>query len=119
MGGRAGFKSAAVRVVAAVRATLHGSCPEHIEGAKHCVVCEAQDCVALLYERGGTGGVARNLHIVRMGCAVRFHHEAGVNAGKVGNEVAENDLASKAEPLDLLAPQPLPKSAFRSRGAAL
>ena len=56
----------------------------------------------------------RNLDIVRMRCAVHFHHEAGVKAGKVGNEVAENDLASKAEPLDLLAPQPLPSSAFRS-----
>jgi hypothetical protein len=45
-----------------------------------------------------------------MGCAIDFDDHPRLEAGKVGNEAAENYLATESEARDVLAPEALPQA---------
>jgi hypothetical protein len=86
---------------------------EHaIEIAEHVLVREAQNVVPLVSERGRTGGVAGDLLVRRVRGPVDFDNHPRVEAGEVGDEAAEDHLATEAEARDLLAPQALPQASL-------
>jgi hypothetical protein len=47
-----------------------------------------------------------------MGRPIDFDHHPRLEAGKVGDESAENNLATQSEVRDLLAPQALPEASL-------
>ena len=108
MGGRADL-SRGVAQARSQRDKSHVDSLEHaLEVVKDLVICEAQNVIALCGERGRASGVAGNLTVCCVGRAINFDDHPRLEAGKVGHEAAQNNLATESEVADLLAPEALP-----------
>jgi hypothetical protein len=85
---------------------------------KDIVICEAQNVIPLRRECSRTSGVASNLAVRCVRRAIDFDDHPRLEAGEVGNEATENNLAAESEVRDLFAPQPLPKAPLGARRVA-
>ena len=85
---------------------------------KDIVIREAQNVIALCGERSRARGVASNLVVCCVGGAIDFDDYPRLEAGEVGTEAAENNLATESETSDLLAPEALPQATLGARRVA-
>jgi hypothetical protein len=92
---------------------------EHaIEVAKDIIIRKAQNVIALRSERARASGVANNLSIGRVRRAIDLDDHPRLEAGEVGNEAAEDNLAAETKARNLLAPEALPQAPLGARRIA-
>jgi hypothetical protein len=69
---------------------------------KDIVIRKAQNVIALRSERARASGVANNLSIGRVRRPIDLDDHPRLEAGEVGNETTEDNLATESEARDLL-----------------
>jgi hypothetical protein len=79
-----------------------------IEIVKDVVIREAQNVIALCGERHRAGSVVSDRFVCRVGRPIHFDDQPRLEAGEVGDEASEDNLATESEGRDLLAPKALP-----------
>jgi hypothetical protein len=85
---------------------------------KDIIIREPQNVIALCGERGRASGVARDFLICPMGRAIDLDGHSRLEAGGVGNEAAEDNLAAEPKARNLLAPEALPQAPLGARRIA-
>jgi hypothetical protein len=78
---------------------------EHaIEVVKDIVIREAQNVIALRGKRGRACDIASNLVVCCVDRPIDLDHHPRLEAGEVGNEATEYNLATESKVRDVLAP---------------